>query len=89
MAQVQRVLCRVDTKPQLEIFADDVKCTHGATIGQLNEDELFYLQSRTISKKEAIKMLSQGFVDDVLNTIQSQAIQHKLNKLLEPTFAAL
>jgi Fe-S cluster assembly protein SufD len=79
--------CRVDTKPQLEIFADDVKCTHGATIGQLNEDELFYLRSRCISKREATRMLSQGFVDDLINTITNTEINRKLHILLEPSFA--
>lgn len=81
--------CRVDTKPQLEIFADDVKCTHGATIGQLNEDEIFYLQTRCISKKEAVKLLAHGFVQDILNKIHAPAIIAKLTALLEPTFAAL
>ncbi len=70
--------CRVDTKPQLEIFADDVKCSHGATIGQLDEDELFYLQTRCIRKQKAIRMLARGFVDDVLNKIVSQKIRNKL-----------
>ncbi len=81
--------CRVNTKPQLEIFADDVKCTHGATIGQLNEEEIFYLQTRCISKKDAVKLLAHGFVQDILNKIPNPAIVEKLNVLLEPTFAAL
>lgn len=80
---------QVNTKPQLEIGADDVKCTHGATIGQLNEDEIFYLQSRSISRKEAISMLSHGFVDGIVETIHNDSIAKKLNQLLEPTFAAL
>ena len=81
--------CRVDTKPQLEIFADDVKCTHGATIGQLNEEEIFYLQTRGITKKAAVKLLAHGFVEDILNKIHNPAIIKKLTILLEPTFAAL
>ncbi len=81
--------CLVDTKPQLEIFADDVKCTHGATIGQLNEDEIFYLRTRAIPKRTAIKMLSRGFVDDVLQRIPDESVVRKLNQLLEPIFAAL
>lgn len=81
--------CRVDTKPQLEIFADDVKCTHGATIGQLNEEEIFYLQSRAIPKKSAVKLLARGFVDETLDKIVNPAIIKKLNILLEPTFAAI
>ena len=75
--------CGVDTKPQLEISADDVKCTHGATIGQLNEDELFYLQARGILKKTAVKMLARGFVDDIINRIPSPIIREKCNILLK------
>ncbi len=75
----------IDTKPQLEIFADDVKCTHGATIGQLNEEEIFYLQSRCISRVTAIKMLARGFVDDLLNTVKSSSVNAKLHALLEPS----
>ena len=81
--------CRVDTKPQLEIFADDVKCTHGATIGQLNEDEIFYLETRGIAKPKAVNMLARGFVDDILNTLHSEAARRKLNVFLVPTFSAL
>lgn len=81
--------CQVDTKPQLEIFANDVKCTHGATIGQLNEDEVFYLRSRCISKKGAIKLLAHGFVDDILSRIKSPSIYRKLHILLEPALATL
>lgn len=80
---------QVNTKPQLEIGADDVKCTHGATIGQLNEDEIFYLQSRCISRKTATKMLAVGFVDDALEHIQNKAVIDKLHILLEPSLAAL
>ncbi len=79
---------RIDTKPQLEIGANDVKCTHGATIGQLNEDEIFYLQSRSIPRKTAVKMLCQGFVDDIINTIPNGTVRYKLNRLLEPTLAS-
>lgn len=75
--------CLIDTKPQLEIFADDVKCTHGATIGQLNEEEIFYLQSRGISREAAVKMLARGFVDDLLNTVKSESVNTKLHALLE------
>ncbi|MBI5415840.1 MAG: SufD family Fe-S cluster assembly protein, partial [Candidatus Omnitrophica bacterium] len=81
--------CRVDTKPQLEIFADDVKCTHGATIGQLDEDELFYLQARGISRKEAVRILTQGFVDDLIGKISSESIRRKISRLLAPSLEAL
>ncbi len=77
---------RVDTKPQLEIFADDVKCTHGATIGQLSDEEIFYLQSRCISKELACQLLAKGFIDDIISTIASAPIRGKLNKLLVKKF---
>lgn len=81
--------CRVDTKPQLEIFADDVKCTHGATIGQLDPDEIFYLQTRAIPKDKVIQMLARGFVDELLNMIKDEEINRKLHLLLEPSLAQL
>jgi len=60
---------RADTKPQLEIDADDVKCSHGAAIGQLSEDSLFYLQSRGISRPSAERMLASGFVEHLLESV--------------------
>jgi Fe-S cluster assembly protein SufD len=60
----------VNTKPQLEIFADDVKCTHGATIGQLDEEPMFYLRSRGISEYEARKMLLNAYADDIAEKIK-------------------
>jgi Fe-S cluster assembly protein SufD len=81
--------CRIDTKPQLEIFADDVKCTHGATIGQLDEDHLFYLRTRCISRKDATRMLAHGFVDDLLDKIKDSRVHQKLNILMGPSFKAL
>jgi Fe-S cluster assembly protein SufD len=80
---------RVDTKPQLEIGADDVKCTHGATIGQLNEDELFYLQTRCIGRDDAVRMLSRGFVDDILDKLRNQTVRQKLGALLARKIAIL
>lgn len=80
---------KVDTKPQLEIFADDVKCTHGATIGQLNDEEIFYLQSRSISRELARQLLAKGFIDDIINTISSASIRRKLNKLLVKKFSEI
>ena len=77
---------RVDTKPQLEIFADDVKCTHGATIGQLSQEEIFYLQSRCITQEMAIQLLSKGFIDDIINTIKNDSIRSKLSRLLLKKF---
>jgi Fe-S cluster assembly protein SufD len=60
----------VNTKPQLEIFADDVKCTHGATIGQLDEEPMFYLRSRGIPEDAARKMLLNAFADDIAEKIK-------------------
>jgi Fe-S cluster assembly protein SufD len=81
--------CRVDTKPQLEIHADDVKCTHGATIGQMNEDEIFYLQTRCISRDEAVRMLARGFVNDIITTVASESVRTKLNRILVKTLDTL
>ncbi|MCH9021757.1 MAG: Fe-S cluster assembly protein SufD [Planctomycetes bacterium] len=78
-----------DTKPQLEIYADDVRCTHGATIGQLNEDELFYLRSRGITRLAAVSMLSHGFADDVLAKIKNQTIRDRLRLELETYFTEI
>lgn len=64
----------VNTKPELEIYADDVKCTHGATVGQIDSESLFYLQSRGIEKSEAIKLLTHAFADDILNKIENPDI---------------
>ncbi len=66
---------RVDTKPQLEIFADDVKCAHGATVGELDEDALFYLQSRGISKEDAGLMLTRAFAAEITEDIGIEPVQ--------------
>jgi len=66
---------RVDTKPQLEIFADDVKCTHGATVGELDTNALFYLQSRGIDKQEAALMLTRAFAAEVTQEISLDSLQ--------------
>ena len=76
----------VNTKPQLEIENDDVKCTHGATIGQLDDAQRFYVQSRGISPADAEAMLARGFVEDVLYRIQDKALQVNLRSLLDGYF---
>ncbi|MCE9615756.1 MAG: Fe-S cluster assembly protein SufD [Lentisphaerae bacterium] len=76
----------VNTKPQLEIANDDVKCTHGATIGQINEDQVFYLQSRGIAKDAAVAMLSRAFVEDVLFLVHDKPLQESLRALLATYF---
>lgn len=72
----------VNTKPQLEIFADDVKCSHGCTVGKLNEEGLFYLQSRGISEKIARSLLLHSFAVDVLEHIRPEAIRDYVDKLI-------
>jgi Fe-S cluster assembly protein SufD len=71
---------QIDTKPQLEIYADDVKCTHGAAIGQLEEDELFYLQSRGINPALAKNMLTYGFAEEVIERIRIDSIRRELDE---------
>jgi Fe-S cluster assembly protein SufD len=66
----------VNTKPQLEIFADDVKCSHGCTIGRLDDEGLFYLRSRGIPERIANALLLHGFIMDVLDTIKLEAIRN-------------
>jgi len=70
------------TKPQLEIYADDVKCSHGATIGRLNDEALFYMQSRGISKREALLMLMFGFAHEVIRNIKVEALQERMDGLV-------
>jgi Fe-S cluster assembly protein SufD len=71
---------RVDTKPQLEIFADDVKCAHGAAVGQLDQDELFYLESRGINSTLARNMLTYGFAEEVIEKIKIDSIKRELDE---------
>ncbi len=72
----------VDTKPQLEIGADDVRCTHGATTGRLNEDQMFYLQTRGIPRPAAGQMLARGFLDEVVSELPAVALRQRLLDLL-------
>jgi len=72
----------VNTKPQLEIFADDVKCSHGCTIGQLDESALFYMQQRGIPKKEAKALLMYAFSNDALKDVKIPELKAQLNKII-------
>jgi Fe-S cluster assembly protein SufD len=72
----------INTKPQLEIFADDVKCTHGAAIGQLDEDALFYLQARGLTYFEARDMLIHAFAGDILDRVQIEPLKRALESEL-------
>ena len=71
---------RVDTKPQLEIFNDDVKCSHGATVGQLEEEELFYLLTRGLPETLARNLLTYGFAEEVINKIGIESIKNDLDR---------
>ncbi|HEY1810510.1 MAG TPA: Fe-S cluster assembly protein SufD [Acidobacteriaceae bacterium] len=73
---------QIDTKPQLEIYADDVKCTHGATIGQIEENALFYLQSRGISEAEARKLLLLAFAEECVDRMHSAAAREHIEGLI-------
>ncbi len=71
---------RVDTKPQLEIYNDDVKCAHGATVGQLEEEELFYLLSRGLNESLARNLLTYGFAEEIVNKIEIESIKKQLDE---------
>ncbi|HMT06823.1 MAG TPA: Fe-S cluster assembly protein SufD [Pyrinomonadaceae bacterium] len=73
---------RVDTKPQLEIFNDDVKCSHGATVGQLEDEELFYLLTRGLPKTLAKNLLTYGFAEEVINKIEIESIKGELDSMV-------
>ena len=77
---------RMYTQPQLEIYADDVKCSHGATVGQLDENALFYMQQRGISYKEAKLLLMFAFVDDVIDKVRMDALKERLRLLIEKRY---
>ena len=74
---------RIDTKPELEIIADDVRCTHGATVSQLQEEELFYLRSRGIDTKQATSLLIKGYCKEILDQLPLSAERWEvLNEIL-------
>ena len=72
----------INTKPQLEIFADDVKCSHGCTIGQLDESAMFYLRSRGIPEKEARGLLMFAFSNNVLDSVKIPEIKNRITKII-------
>lgn len=89
--QTNRNLCatrqaRMYTQPQLEIYADDVKCSHGATVGQLDEASLFYMRQRGIPEREARLLLMFAFVNEVIDTIRMDALRDRLHLLVEKRF---
>lgn len=89
--QTNRNICatreaRMYTQPQLEIYADDVKCSHGATVGQLDENALFYMQQRGISRNEARLLLMFAFVNEVIDKIRLDVLKDRLHLLVEKRF---
>jgi len=78
---------RIDTKPQLEIFADDVRCTHGATVGRMDEAGLFYMKSRGVPAETARKLLTYAFAADVLETIENETVKQALEQLTLERYA--
>ena len=80
---------RVDTKPQLEIYADDVKCSHGATIGRLNEEEQFYMRSRGITLEDARVLQMISFLAPVLESIPDEAKREEISLQLESAIRSL
>ncbi len=77
---------QIDTKPQLEIYADDVKCSHGATSGKLNEDALFFLRSRGLAEKEARSLLTYAFCAELVEAVKPDALREELAKLVQARF---
>lgn len=89
--QTNRNLCatreaRMFSKPQLEIYADDVKCSHGMTTGQLDENALFYMRSRGIGETEARMLLMVAFTADVISSVRLDALRDRLHQLVEKRF---
>lgn len=76
----------INTKPELQIFADDVRCTHGATIGQLDEEAMFYLRSRGIGREQARSLLTYAFAQDILDRIKVPATRDRMEKVLFDKF---
>lgn len=74
------------TQPMLEIYADDVKCSHGSTVGQLNDAALFYMRQRGISLKEAKLLLQFAFVNEVIDQMQLEPLRDRLHHLVEKRF---
>ncbi len=79
----------IDTKPQLEIFADDVKCTHGATVGQLDSEALFYLQSRGIGRDLARQMLMHAFAQEIIDRVGNEPLRDYLDARVQEQLAAI
>ena len=75
--------CKLNTKPELKIYADDVKCSHGSTIGAIDQNQLFYLQSRGLSKMDSENLLIKAFCKDVLEMIEDDKIRSNISLLID------
>ena len=73
---------RADTQPQLEIYADDVECTHGATLGPIDDEHLFYLQSRGLTRADALAMLTYGFGSEILRAVPIETVRSDMDRLV-------
>ena len=80
---------QVDTKPQLEIYADDVKCTHGATVGRIDETALFYMKSRGVPNELARRLLTYAFAAEVLETIEVEVVKERLERATMERFTGI
>ncbi|GGD58606.1 Fe-S cluster assembly protein SufD [Lacimicrobium alkaliphilum] len=80
---------QINTKPELEIYADDVQCAHGATVAEIEEEALYYLRSRGISRSQALVMLNFGFIQELVNQMPNQALAHWLQPKLQARFAEM
>jgi Fe-S cluster assembly protein SufD len=76
----------IDTKPELQIHADDVRCTHGATIGQLDAESLFYLRSRGIDKNNARSLLTYAFAQDIIDRVKPRGLRDSMERILFEKF---
>ena len=74
---------KVNTKPQLEIWADDVKCSHGCTVGQMDDEAIFYLMSRGISRKDSISLLLSAFSSEIIEKIKDEKMKSLFTELIK------
>jgi len=79
---------KADSKPELEILNNDVRCTHGSTVGQVDEDQLFYLESRGIPPEEATRLIVEGFFEDVINRLNVEPVREALHAAIERKLGA-
>jgi Fe-S cluster assembly protein SufD len=72
----------IHTKPELEIYADDVKCTHGATVGQLDDKAMFYLRTRGLDEKNARRLLMRAYVGEIIGKIKDDKLRNKMTEII-------